>query len=131
MKKHCFIPRFRYSVAALPITSITLRRQESKSNLSQKTRRSAWNCYLSDWTSAPHISLRSGMFKHPNVVPITAAKLDSKQQLKQEPIPPIRTGAVTRSAIRHMLAAAQVHGTRTPCKILYMLKRSPDDSCKT
>jgi hypothetical protein len=42
--------------------------------------------------------------------PITAAKLDSKQQSKQEPIPPIRTRTVTRTAIRQMLAAA--HGRR-------------------
>jgi hypothetical protein len=85
------------------------------------------------------------MFKHPNVVPITAAKLDSKQQSKQETIPPIRTGAVTRSAIRQMLAAAHSRETqvleqkpqRAACsarrrgKILYMPKRSCDDSCNT
>jgi hypothetical protein len=85
------------------------------------------------------------MFKQPNVVPITAAKLDSKQQSKQDPIPPIRTGAVTRSAIRQMLAA--VYGRETQVleekrqhaacsarrrrKILFMPKRSPDDSCNT
>jgi hypothetical protein len=33
IKKHCLIPRFRYSVAALPITSITPRHNKSKSNL--------------------------------------------------------------------------------------------------
>jgi hypothetical protein len=85
------------------------------------------------------------MFKHPNVVPITAAKLDSKQQSKQETIPPIRTGAVTRSAIRQMLAAAHSRETqvleqkpqrtagsaRRRGKILYMPKRSCDDSCNT
>jgi hypothetical protein len=85
------------------------------------------------------------MFKHPNVVPITAAKLDSKQQSKQEPIPPIRTGAVTRNAIRQMLAAThsqQTHlleekprrsawNARRRGKIVYMPKRSPDDSCNT
>src|SRR5437763_12399477 len=34
MKKHRFIPRFRYSVAALPITSITPQPAKSKSNVS-------------------------------------------------------------------------------------------------
>jgi hypothetical protein len=38
MKKHRFNPRFWYSVAALPITSIPLEENKSKSNLSQKPR---------------------------------------------------------------------------------------------
>jgi hypothetical protein len=140
MKKHCFNPLFRYSVAALPITSIPPLQTESKSNLSEKANR-----YCRDWTSAPHIRLRSGMFKHPNVVPITAAKRDPKQQSKQESIPPSRTGTVLHIAIRQMLAAAHSHQTqvlqaklqsrepsaRTRAKILYMPTRSPDDSCNT
>jgi hypothetical protein len=83
--------------------------------------------------------------QHSKVVSISAAKLDSKQQSKQEPIPPIRTGAVTRNAIRQMLAAAHsqetqllkekpqraASSTRRRGKVFYMLKRSPDDSCKT
>jgi len=83
------------------------------------------------------------MLKHPNVIPITAAKQDSKQQSKQEPIPPIRTGAVTRSAMCQMLAATHSQETwrksreRSACtaatrgNIVYMPKRSPDDSCNT
>ncbi len=53
--------------------------------------------------------IRSGMFKHPNVVPITAEKLDSKQQSKEETIPPSRTGMVLQIAIRQMLAADHRH----------------------
>ncbi len=84
------------------------------------------------------------MFKHPNVVPITAAKLHSKQQPKEETIPPSRTGTVLQIAIRQMLAADHSHETqvlekpqhralsaRTQGKILYMPKRSCDDSCNT
>jgi hypothetical protein len=85
------------------------------------------------------------MFEHPSVVPITAAKLDAKQESKQEMIPPIRTGAVARSAIRHMLAAAHRQETqaleqkphrsawnaRRRGTVFYMPKRSPDDSCNT
>jgi hypothetical protein len=85
------------------------------------------------------------MFKRPKVVPITAAKRESKEQLRTEKIPPISTGTVTRMAIRQMLAAARSHepqileekpgrshewSARTRGKILYMPKRSCDDSCK-
>ena len=104
----------------------------------------AWNRYCRDWTSAPYISLRSGMFKHPKVVPITAAKRESKESPRTETIPAIRTGMVTRMAIRQMLAAAHSHETqvlekpqhralsgRTRGKILYMPRRSCDDSCNT
>jgi len=82
------------------------------------------------------------MFKHPKVVPITAAKRESKEQLRTETIHAIPTGMVTRMAIRQMLAAARSHQTqvlekphhgalsgRTRGKILYMPKRSCDDSC--
>src|SRR5436190_20972039 len=37
MKRHCFNPHFRYSVAALPITSITLRPTKSKSKCQQES----------------------------------------------------------------------------------------------
>ena len=47
------------------------------------------------------------MFKHPKVVPITAAKRESKEQLRTETIHAIPTGMVTRMAIRQMLAAAR------------------------
>ena len=110
----------------------------------KKARSTAWIRYCCDWTSAPYISLRSGMFKHPKVVPITAAKRDSKESPRTETIPAIRTGIVTRMAIRQMLAAAGSHQTqalqerprspewraRTRGKILYMPKRSCADSCK-
>ena len=82
------------------------------------------------------------MFKHPKVVPITAAKRESKEQLRTETIRAIPTGMVTRLPIRQMLAAARSHETqvlekpqhralsaRTQGKILYMPKRSCDDSC--
>jgi hypothetical protein len=109
----------------------------------KKARPTAWIRYCRDWTSAPYISLRSGMFKHPKVVPITAAKLDSNEQLTNGTIVPIRTGTLTRMAIRQMLAAARSHETqvleekprspqssaRTRGKILCMPKRSCDDSC--
>src|SRR5216684_8914259 len=104
----------------------------------------AWNRYCRDWTSAPYISLRSGMFKYPKVVPITAAKRESKEQLRTETIHAIPTGMVTRLAIRQMLPAARSHETqvlekpqhralsgRTRRKILYMPRRSCDDSCNT
>ena len=83
------------------------------------------------------------MFNHPKVVPITAAKRESKEQLRTETIHAIPTGMVTRMAIRQMLAAARSHETqvlqekpqhralsgRTRRKILYMPRRSCDDSC--
>ena len=103
-----------------------------------------WNRYYRDWTSALYISLRSGMFKHPKVVPITAAKRESKEQLRTETIPAIRTGMVPRMAFRQMLATARSQETqvlekpqhrassgRTRRKILYMPRRSCDDSCNT
>jgi hypothetical protein len=90
----------------------------------------------------PDISLRSGMFKCPKVVPITAAKRESKAPLRTKTIHAIPTGMVTRMAIRQMLAAARSHETqvldkpqhralsaRTRGKILYMPRRSCDDSC--
>jgi hypothetical protein len=43
------------------------------------------------------------MFKHPKVVPITAAKRESKEQLRTETIHAIPTGMVTRLPIRQML----------------------------
>jgi hypothetical protein len=109
----------------------------------KKAPSTAWIRYWRDWTLAPGISLRSGMFKHPKVVPITAAKRESKESPRTETIPAIRTGMVTRMAIRQMLAAAGSHQTqaleerprspersaRTQGKILYMPKRSCDDSC--
>jgi hypothetical protein len=83
------------------------------------------------------------MFKHPKIVPITAAKRDSKEQLRTETIHAIPSGMVTRMAIRQMLAAARSHETqvleekprspewsaRTRAKIFYMPRRSCDDSC--
>jgi hypothetical protein len=90
----------------------------------------------------PDISLRSGMFKCPKVVPITAAQRESKAPLRTKTIHAIPTGMVTRMAIRQMLAAARSHETqvldkpqhralsaRTRGKILYMPRRSCDDSC--
>ena len=84
------------------------------------------------------------MFKYPKVVPITAAKRESKEQLRTETIPAIPTGMVTRLAIRQMLAAARSQemqvlekpqhralSGRTRGKILYMPRRSCDDSCNT
>jgi hypothetical protein len=85
------------------------------------------------------------MFKHPKLVPITAAKLDPKHQSKEEPIPPHRTATVPHTAIRQMLAAAHSHQTQvlqkklqsrqrrvqTRAKIRYMPKRRCDDSCNT
>jgi hypothetical protein len=85
------------------------------------------------------------MFKHPKLVSITAAKLDPKQQSKEEPIPLHRIATVPPLAIRQMLAAAHSHQTqvlqkklqsrersvRTRAKILYMPQRSCDDSCNT
>jgi hypothetical protein len=84
------------------------------------------------------------MFKHPKLVPISAAKLDPKQLSKEESIPPSRTATVLHIAIRQMLAAAHSHQTqlqeklqsrersaRTRAKILYMPTRSPADSCNT
>ena len=80
------------------------------------------------------------MFKHPNVVPITAAKLNPKQQSEQESIPPSRTATVLHIAIPQMLAAAHSHQTqlqeklqsrersaRTRVEILYIPTRSPAD----
>jgi hypothetical protein len=145
IKKHCFNPHFRYSVAAVPITSITPPPTKSKSKCQPKSASpTAWIRYCRDWTSAPYISLRSGMFKHPKVVPITAAKRESKEQLRTETIHAIPTGMVTRLPIRQMLAAARSQETqvlekpqhrawsgRTRGKILCMPRRSCDDSCNT
>jgi hypothetical protein len=145
MKKHCFNPRFRYSVAAVPIISITPLPKKSKSECQPKSASPmAWNRYCRDWTSAPYISLRSGMFKYPKVVPITAAKRESKEQVRTETIHAIPTRMVTRMAMRQMLEAAHTHETqvleqpqrsglsaRVRRKILYMPKRSCDDSCNT
>ena len=47
------------------------------------------------------------MFNPPKVVPITAAKRESKEQVRTETIHAIPTGMVTRMAIRQMLAAAR------------------------
>jgi hypothetical protein len=52
------------------------------------------------------------MFKHPKVVPITAAKRDSKEQLRKETIPSIPPGTVTRMPPRPMLAAARNYETQ-------------------
>jgi len=84
------------------------------------------------------------MFKRPKVVPITAAKRESKEQLRTETIHAIPTGMFTRLPIRQMLAAARSQETqvlekpqhrawsgRTRRKILYMPRRSCDDSCNT
>jgi hypothetical protein len=81
------------------------------------------------------------MFKQPKVVPINVVKRDSKEQLKKGTVFSIRAGTVTCLPIRHMLAAAHRHGMRAPQnpdwsarrrgKILFMPKRSCDDSCKT
>jgi hypothetical protein len=95
--------------------------------LAQKTRPTAWIRYCCDWTSAPYISLRSGMFKHPKVVPITAAKRESKESPRTETIPAIRTGIVTRMAIRQMLAAAGSHQTQA----LEERPRSPEWRART
>src|SRR5229473_5739046 len=78
----------------------------------KKAPSTAWIRYWRDWTLAPGISLRSGMFKHPKVVPITAAKRESKEQLRTETIPAIPTGMVTRMSIRQMLAAARSQETQ-------------------
>jgi hypothetical protein len=143
MKRHCFNPHFRYSVAAVPITSITPLPKKSKSECQPKKRVSAGLESLQrDCTSASYISLRPAMFKQPKVVPITAAKRDAKESLRTETIPAIRTGMVPRMAIRQMLAAARSQATqvlekpqhracsgRTRLKILYMPRRSCDDSC--
>jgi hypothetical protein len=67
------------------------------------------------------------MFKRPKVVPITAAKRESKEQLRTENIPPISTGTVTRMAIRQMLAAARSHEPQ----ILEEKPRSPEWSART
>src|SRR5437764_11610332 len=122
-------------MTTLPITSITPLPQKSKSKCqAKKARSTAWIHYCRDWTLAPGISLRSGMFKYPKVVPITAAKRESKEQLRTDTIHAIPTAIVTRMAIRQMLAAAGSHQTqaleerpRSPewrarrrAKILYM-----------
>jgi hypothetical protein len=52
------------------------------------------------------------MFKHPKVVPITAAKRDSTEQLRKETIPSIPPGTVTRMPLRPMLAAARNYETQ-------------------
>jgi len=82
------------------------------------------------------------LFKHPKVVPITPAKREVKEPLRKETIHAIPTGMVTRMTIRQMLAAARSQQTqalekpqhrawsgRTRRKILYMPRRSCDDSC--
>ena len=144
MKKHRFIARFRYSVAALPITSITPQPQKSKSKCQpKKVRPTAWIRYCCDWTSAPYISLRSGMFKHPQVVSITAAS-STRNSNRRRLIPPNPTASVAHLPIRQMLAAPHSHPTqvvqqlqsrerteRTRAKVLYIPKRSCDDSCNT
>jgi hypothetical protein len=74
----------------------------------------------------------------------TAAKRESKEQLRTETIHAIPTRMVTRLAIRQMLAAARCQETqvlekpqhralsgRTRGKILYMPRRRCDDSCNT
>jgi hypothetical protein len=53
---------------------------------------------------------------------VTAAKRESKEQLRTETIPPISTGTVTRMAIRQMLAAARSHETQ----VLEEKPRSPE-----
>jgi hypothetical protein len=85
------------------------------------------------------------MFKHPKVVPITAAKRDSNEQRRTQTIRSIPTGMITRMALSQMVADARSHETqvleekprspewsaRTRGKIRYIPKRSGDDSCNT
>jgi hypothetical protein len=129
MKKHRFNPRFWYKRRCS-----TDHIHPSAGKQKQVESQPKANGYFWDWTSALHISLRSGMFKHPKVVSITAAKLDPKQQSKEKPILPNRTATLPHIAIRQMLAAAHSHQTqvlqkklqsrersvRTRAKILYM-----------
>ena len=73
--------------------------------------------------------------------PVMSSRLANAQAKPNGPVPENRIGAVTRSTIRHMLAAAHSHGTqgpqhselsaRTRGQIVYMPKRSCDDSCNT
>ena len=88
MKKHCFIPRFRYGVVAS--TDHIHHSAAHEKQVESADARPASNRYFSDWISVPHSSLRSGMFKHPNVVRISAAKRASQE----EPLPaqPPRNG---------------------------------------
>jgi hypothetical protein len=64
---------------------------------------------------------RQGWFAQIGFI-FTAAKLDSKDQLRKETIPSIPTGTVTRMPLRQMLAAARSH--QTP--VLEEKPRSPE-----
>ena len=85
------------------------------------------------------VSLRSGMFDHLKVVPITAAQRASNE----EPLPCSRPATITAMPVRGLLAQGDMDqrqaiaeqlqppacSTRKPGKLLHMPRRSPDDNC--
>src|SRR5690242_10883042 len=133
------IPHFRYSVAAVPITSIALLAKKSNSNVGVKQPSAASNCSYFDWTSTPHISLGSGMPKHSKIVPITAGRPTS-QEPHEQVLVPIRNGSCVQISFSELLLrysqqqqaqeTAQAETSRPKRrKIIYLPTRSSDDSC--
>src|SRR5690242_81311 len=100
---------------------------------------SIWNSCCFDWTSSAHISLGSGMPKHAKIVPITAGRLNSQEPHKELMVP-IRNGSVVQISFSELLPrylqdqeahkrARSKTSARTRGKIIYLPKRSSDDSC--
>jgi len=81
------------------------------------------NPALRDWASAPHSSVRSGLFHYLKVVPSTAAKRASQE----EPLPRSRLAQDDMDQT-HVIAEelqASESSTRTPRKLVYMAAPQP------
>src|SRR5690349_5984448 len=85
------------------------------SALKQPSAASNSGCF--DWTSSAHISLGSGMPKHPKIVPITGGKL-KPQESPQEVTVPIRNGSFVQISFSDLLLRhfqqQQAHETAQP-----------------
>jgi hypothetical protein len=123
------LSRFESAHLPFPLTgrlpaSLLYRSHPSLGGKTKASRISKANRYFRDWTSAHHISLRFGIFKHRKLVPISAAKLDPKQIPKEESIPPSRTATVPHTGIRQLLVAAHSHQSQLVQKKLQSRQRS-------
>ena len=104
---------------------------------------SIWNYCCFDWTCSAHISLRSGMPKHPKIVPITVGRLNLHEPHK-EMMFPIRNenfeqisfsepgfhglGPIGQHQKTQVTAQAETSRPKRR-KIIYLPTRSSDDSC--
>ena len=86
----------------------------------------ARNPALWNWSSAPHIRLRSGMFHYLRVVPSSAAKRASQD----EPLPRSRPATVTRMPVRTTLAQGDIDQTHAIAEELQASESSTRTSRK-